>query len=443
MTGLLRIEARRNTFLVLLPVLALLTALSPLVRNLTPVALWSYRSTLVEGQVQVIGPFAAGVAAWMAGRERRRGVDDVLACTPTDPWRRLLAPWAVTAAWAALCYAGTAAGAFVVTARQATWGGPDWPAVTVGLVAVVALSGIGFAVGRRFPGRFTAPLVAVGTFAVLALGTDFGFSGNRFGRLSPLFPSIEYGQGQFYPARSDLAIVQIIFLAGVLVVSLGVLALREHHGRTLVAALLAAGVALAGAGVGLAATSRSDVRGVIVPAVHDAASDRPVAFTPVCGHTALPVCVHPAYAEELPMLSTVVDDIAAPLAGSPGAPTRVEQVGGIQKSDFALHGPVLTVPAFSITGNSLGQSAFADAVRTRIALALVGSPGHGTAQLAVARYLLDQAHGTPAPGSGLTDPAVVDAARRLAALSPAARTAWFHRHLADLVAGRLTVRDLP
>jgi hypothetical protein len=63
MTGLLRIEARRNPAPLVLPLLAALLAITPLAHELTPVALWLDRSADVESSLQLIGPFAAGLVA--------------------------------------------------------------------------------------------------------------------------------------------------------------------------------------------------------------------------------------------------------------------------------------------------------------------------------------------------------------------------------------------
>jgi hypothetical protein len=64
MSRLLRIEARCSVLLPMLPLMAMLLAASPIARYLTPVALWSDRSTDLQSVVQAIGPFTAGATAW-------------------------------------------------------------------------------------------------------------------------------------------------------------------------------------------------------------------------------------------------------------------------------------------------------------------------------------------------------------------------------------------
>src|SRR5262249_10501914 len=72
---------------------------------------------------------------------------------------------------------------------------------------------------------------------------------------------------------------------------------------------------------------RLDPHGMIViPALHDAASDQPVRYAPVCSRTPIPVCVHPAYASFQPAVTAAVAAELTEFAGLPGAPPRVSQV---------------------------------------------------------------------------------------------------------------------
>ena len=61
----------------------------------------------------------------------------------------------------------------------------------------------------------------------------------------------------------------------------------------------------------------------LIPALHDAANDRPISYTPVCGHAAgLPVCLNPAYRSYLPDVTAALAPVAGEVAGLPGAPVR-------------------------------------------------------------------------------------------------------------------------
>ena len=57
---------------------------------------------------------------------------------------------------------------------------------------------------------------------------------------------------------------------------------------------------------------------ITIPALHDAATDRPLQFTPVCSGTAIPVCLNPAYASYLPATVAALRPVLSQLAGLPG-----------------------------------------------------------------------------------------------------------------------------
>jgi hypothetical protein len=206
-----------------------------------------------------------------------------------------------------------------------------------------------------------------------------------------------------------------------------------------------AGLVLVSAAATLVTTGTTDSRGLTIPLLHNASSDQPVAYTPACSTDRLPVCVHPAYATELTALSTVVNAIAAPLAGIPGFPVRAEHRAG-ETGPPRVTGtpPVLTIPHFIIHDGTLAPPAFADQFETGIALALLTpTPAHPTpAQTAVATYLLHRAGDQPSPSLPRT-PATDAAAARITALAPAARTTWLATHLPAIAAGKLTPEDIP
>jgi len=425
----------------MIPAMAGLLLLSPIARHLTPVALWTSRSNDVQSTVQAIGPFVAGTAAWAAYRERRRGVTDLLTCTPYPPLARWLATWSATALWAVLCYAANAGAVFAITTGQATWGHPVlWPVLS-GLTSVLACSVLGFVAGKLLPGRLTAPLVAIGTFATMAAVMQWALAGGRLGRLSPIYPSI--GESPFFRVDPSLAQAQALCFLGVAAAAAGLLAANRRRGaragRLWGGAVAAAGLVLVATASGLA--YRSPV-GDFGHAARPPSVAVPVAYTPVCAGSPLPICVHPAFRRELAALETALSPVAAPLAGTPAMPSGVTQSnpdGSLLAFGFGN---------YQLSGDTIVPYRALTDLRTRFALALVSAPGAlpaqaGAAQRAVAVYLLGQAGVTPEPG--LLPPSTVDtaAARRLAALDAADRRAWFAAHAAALRAGTLTLTDLP
>ena len=142
-----------------------------------------------------------------------------------------------------------------------------------------------------------------------------------------------------------------MFLAGLTAAVLGALALPAGSGvrslRRSAAAVTAAGLLAAGTAVALAGTGRLDAHGMIaIPALHDAASDRPLRYTPVCSHTAIPVCLNPAYASYLPATEAALGRCSTRLPACPARPARISQAAatyqqgpGNERRASALAGP--------------------------------------------------------------------------------------------------------
>jgi hypothetical protein len=215
---------------------------------------------------------AAGAGAWMGSRERRPLTTGPVTITIRPGWAGQVATWAATMCWLVAAYLGLAAvvhGATAgqVTAGPAAWGGPPWWPVAVGTAVLTALCALGFALGAFFPGRFTAPAATLGAFLLVLLGAVYTLLTST--RLPPVGAGV-----------SDLSIVQVMFLAGITVMALGAVGLRAiPAGLTLrraAAIITLAGLATAGTAVGLAGTARPAARGVVIPALHDASTARPV-----------------------------------------------------------------------------------------------------------------------------------------------------------------------
>jgi hypothetical protein len=255
-------------------------------------------------------------------------------------------------------------------------------------------------------------------------------------------------------------------------------------------AVTTAGLLAAGTAVALAGTGRLDAHGMIaIPALHDAASDRPLRYTPVCSHTAIPVCLNPAYASYLPATNAALAPVLDQIAGLPGAPARISQAAaayhqgpgnsvGIRLAGSPISGapPVfhLLLPV-QLPGPAITTGELASQVRSATGPSIVASvtgdgPGASEAQHAVTTALLMAAGVAPrhllAPGTppaakrgpgpppaagagGGWQPALAPgsrayaAARRFAALPAAARRAWLTQHLAALRAGRISLGQLP
>ena len=286
----------------------------------------------------------------------------------------------------------------------------------------------------------------------------------------------------FYPYLADLPIAQVMFLAGLTVAVLGALALPAGRGgrwlRRSAAIIAAAGLLVAGTAVALAGTGKLDAHGMIaIPALHDAASDRPVRYTPVCSHTRIPVCLNPAYAGYLRATAAALAPVLAEVAGLPGAHRQPDQPGrrdlpagtgqlGRCRPGWAVHhrpaAGVPPAPARPATGPAMTTSALAAALRSSAGPAIVagvtgGGPGacgaaggHGGADDGGRR----PAHGPPRgipPGIEPGMPPIVLAPGSRPLPRPggsppcraSARHTWLMRHLAALRAGEVTLAQLP
>jgi hypothetical protein len=489
---LLALELRHNAMPLLLPLIAVLFWFDSYRPSTGQAPLWVLRTFWNMGQGHTIidfGPFVAGVAAWMGSRDARRGTADLVTATARPRLAAQLATWAATAIWAVGAYLVFVGVMFAVYAQQGVQGSPPWWWVAVGAAAVTAFSAAGFAVGAFFPSRFAAPLAAFGGFLAMVMSSQTGFSEpsgwplilptNSNGNYQPL-------SGTFYPYLPDLPIARVMFLAGIAAVALGLIGLPARAGgprlRRAAAAVTVAGVAAAGTAVGLASIARLTPHGMVIPALHNAANDQPLRYTPVCGHAAgVPVCLNPVFRGYLPDMTAALSPLLAEVAGLPGAPVRVSQVVGRYSSGeggagqaLALggHPPVLRVPLDSLSTlpGSFGATAaqFADELRALSVHAFVGAGnGAGTqAQQAVQAALMQgagvafarqpralaiaglplsaPANGHLSPhGPGPTGGPIYAAARRFAALPATTRRAWLSTHLAALRAGQLTLAQVP
>ena len=83
---------------------------------------------------------------------------------------------------------------------------------------------------------------------------------------------------------------------------------------------------------------------MVIPALHDAANDAPIPYTPVCGRAAgVPVCLNPAYRRWLPDLTAALRPVLAELAGLPGAPVRVTQVAATYSPGETAYAQAMTI----------------------------------------------------------------------------------------------------
>jgi hypothetical protein len=332
-------------------------------------ALWPLRSTVVLNKFwpdMVV--FAAGFSAWAGSREGRRNVGDLLATTARPAWTRQLCSLAGTAFWVMAAFLAGVIVLYVRTSQQATWGGPPIAPVVVGVLGLVAVCAVAFTLGALFPGRFTAPIVAVALMIITlyafrqAVGDNGGSSGG-IGVLSPDGGVPGDDWGVFYPVSIGVPLVQGAFMAGVVLAAVGVLGLSSRTGgtgwrsalsavaaggarlRAIAVSAVAVGAVLVVAAFALAGTANvSDATSTLqIPSIDNAlGGSKPIPYTPVCsssqGGSASTVCLHPAFRGYLPQVTAALDQVMDELSGLPGLPGRASQISAAAVPQWAQGG---------------------------------------------------------------------------------------------------------
>jgi hypothetical protein len=517
----LRLELKRNAVPMLLPLLAAVFYFETVrtADGFPPV--WTLRASVIGNHMLFeFSAFAGGLAAWAGSREGRRKTLDLVATTPRAAWVRLSVTLAGTLCWLLFAFLAAVATVYVQTALQATWGGPPlWP-VLVGAACVTVVAVIGFTAGVLLPGRFTAPLVAIGTLLLYEVGlrAQLGMSSasGTYAVLSPGGQPPMLDAGVYYRVPPDVSIVQVMLMGGIALALLGVLglaagirylirggglrvALRAVAGRgddvrlrLTAAVLIGCGIAASGTAVALAGTARPDAAGGwMIPALHSAASDRPIPVDRDCtsaaagagARPAFQVCVSQAFSFYLHPVASALTPVAAEIAGLPGAPAGAREIASVTGGQAVMSGITGTPPVFDFTADHVGSvfgefyglgigetvQAWGQVFQQGMLDAfLAGSPPHaggpavvppqflngptplGAAQQAVENALLAPFGWQPAiagqaagqwHGPALTG--ILAAARRFGALPESTRHAWLAAHLSALRAGTITLAQIP
>lgn len=462
------LELRRSPMPLMLPLVAALFWFDALRTGESLPPIWPQRASILPDHVLPdLGPVCAGMAAWVGGREQRRGMGDLAASTARSRWLRQLACWGGALGWTLLAYAACTAVIYTLAARVVTWGGPPlWPIAVTGL-AVAAFCTTGFVAGAVFPSRFTAPLSTLGTAFVSILVFQRAVAADRgWALISPnnSVPPIEWGV--FHAEPPDLAIVQTVFSVGLVIVLLGALgvhgSLRGAQLRRTASAVTAGGLAVCVAALALAATATRSDYGYDVPLLHDAATDRPIPYSPDCTQgAAIPVCVHPAFSADLPHAAALFAPLIDEVKGLPGAPSRVEQIdlpdplGPVALSAAPGGAPVLEFwfeDPSTLTRPHAADDLRSQAVQLVVAHLVAPAGRPDVAQKVVEVALIQEWAGltgpsnpsnSPSPSQVRTDPAVAAAAQHFAAIGPSQTHAWLVAHLSQLQAGQVTLEELP
>jgi hypothetical protein len=162
------------------------------------------------------------------------------------------------------------------------------------------------------------------------------------------------------------------------------------------------------------------------------------------------VCLHPAYQSELQETATLVNRIAVPILGLPGAPTLATQRPSAWGVSSRGREHVLSFAAIDLH-DPTAPAAFRESWDDQLAVSLVsdsqlsttGLLVTGRVQNAIALFLLRRAgyHADPAEIS--LSASVTAAEQRFAALSLPKQRQWLHTHYDRLRQGQITLGEVP
>lgn len=311
---LLRIEARRSVAMWLFPFVVVLVGYTTAETLPNGFWLWPQTALSIRDTLILIGPLAAGLAAWAAGRNRRRGIEELLATTPRPSAIRDLFNCAATATWVCLGYVVAASLTLLAAYFGGAWGAPIlWP-VLLGLFAIISNSSLGYVAGYYVPIRITAPVVAVAIYWVQGTAAYYLLA-NSASYLSPV-TELEYSV--FWGVLPHIFVGQSLWFLGVSGVALSAVALRGGV-NPLATWIMLSGAATATA-VGVAMLLATPIS--VTSAQKQEAR---VPYQPICAKKKISVCVHPAYEKMLPETAVVAEKVTKPLVDVAGGPRRVEQ----------------------------------------------------------------------------------------------------------------------
>jgi len=291
--------------------------------------------------------------AWLGLRDRVTGAADLVAVTPTAPWRLQRARLGSVAVVAAGVFTVGFAAALAVSAVRGGRGTPDLRLLADGALAVVLGGWVGMAVGwltgSRMVSVLAAPVWVVVCFLFMAGPSLRGIS-LSLQYLSPVLNpqdhSAAYGllPDPLWPHLGYL--LGLIVLVGVLLL---VLASRGSSQRVPLRSLLVvavAGLVLVGAGgarllalpddllvLGPDRATWRPVQGESDPQAEALFADPGWSFPAddqaraCAGDATVSVCVYPAYGQRLARdMHAAIAPVAGLFAGLPGAPTLVRMV---------------------------------------------------------------------------------------------------------------------
>jgi hypothetical protein len=279
---------------------------APWTGNTTTTALW-LRFLMV-----FLWPIAVGAGAIQGMRDSRSGMVELLTTTSRPGWHRAIRLAAAVGALSALGFLLVfGVGLAEVLGHGGFVSAIFLPVVLVGLLAVVAGSWVGLAIGRLLPHPLTAPALAVlALVASIAAWTSLeaGLPAVGYSRFALLMPVLGEPRGLLVTTATSVDLGQAVWF--VALAATGFLLLAGNSARARLFGLLPV---VAGMAIALPVFPAS-ADGLLAP--------DGVAAQKRCDG---PICVSRAHEDRLAALAGPGREALAMLAKLPGAPTRVEE----------------------------------------------------------------------------------------------------------------------
>jgi hypothetical protein len=262
----------------------------------------------IESLVVILGPLAAGVSAWEAGRFRRTGFDSLSSSMPRTTVQVGSLDVVAVATLFSVAYV---VGAVAAVSRTVGSGPLALGVILLGLVGIIAFSALGYALGVWGPKLATAPVVTLGAYVLLVFVPQW--KPDWLARLSILDATCCSINVRVRP--SALA-GQFLLLGAMVLVACALTVARR--GRPLTVAVWAAAAVLVAAASGALLVQGG---GALTVA-------RQTPEMPACAIGAhATVCLWPEHRYALADASAAADIALEPFQKLPGTPTRLNEAG--------------------------------------------------------------------------------------------------------------------
>ncbi|MEQ0560429.1 hypothetical protein ABJI51_15175 [Amycolatopsis sp. NEAU-NG30] len=272
----------------------------------TTAVLWQ-RNTMV-----FLWPIVVGAGAIQGMRDSRSGMTELLATTSRPAWHRTARLAVAVGGLSALgLLVVFAVGVVEVLAHGGYFSAGFVPVLAVGLLAVVAGSWLGLAIGRLVPHPLAAPAVAVLTLVASMLcwmALEPGLHSVLPTRMGPLAPALAEPRGAMTTTTTSLDVGQLVWFLGLAATAFLLLAADSVRARLLSLLPLVAGAAIA--------------LPLFPPVPADALTLDEFAAGKQCDG---PICLSRMHADRMTALAGPGREALALLAKLPGAPKRIEE----------------------------------------------------------------------------------------------------------------------